>query len=341
MAPMLPEGEPTKGKSGRALLLASGALVVVAAIVVGLLFVFGVFKSDKGASSPEAAVSDLLSAAVTLKPADAVKAIAPSEVDGFSGLAKAANSPAVKSAMAKFDAQIKSQMEQLAATPGMPSSVGSAFAAYSGISRADIQGALKAVSVKLTNMRYTTTELASGIADVTVNSGDVTISVDSTKIPADLRQKVSTMINGTSDVPSWVTDLLSGNKTVSHTWHIGDWSNAAAVKGQKLDLIVVQQDGGWYVSMVGTIAQHIYEGVTYDRQMNGQSPLAQPNWNLYANPPQAIIASSPEQVPANIAKAFSHKSMMEIFQNLPQSEVRTLFPFVPLLQAAADSGSGS
>lgn len=347
MPPMVPgyeAAQPAPNKARRALLLSSGALIVVAAIVVGLLFVFGVFKSNKGASNPEAAVSDLVNSVAALNPSQALTAIAPGEVSGFQELEKSAESAMTsssnKSALANLETQMQSlQQSTGGASTGLPGF--NQLTSMSNISPDDLKGALKAVSVKLTNLQYNTTNLASGLADVSITGGDLTVSADSSKIPASLKQKLSAIIGQSSNVPSWVNDLLSGNTTVSHTFPIGDWAREAASKGQKLDVIVVQQNGGWFVSLYGTIAQHVYEGVNYQRSQSGQSPLATPDWKLYANPPQAIVASSPEQVPANLAKAINDKSIVEILRNLPQNEVRTLYPYASLLQTAADQSDST
>lgn len=317
------------------MLLSGVALVVVVALVVGLLFVLGVFKSDKGASSPEDAVAKLVSSTVAFKSSSALNALAPGEINGFAGLQKAATSPSLKAAGDK----LKSELESLSKSDlgsSMPGVFGQGFDGLSGVSQADVEAGVKAVSVKLTGLKYRTTKLADGIADVEIVDGTITVSADSSKIPANLRKQLKTIIQD-SNVPDVVTQLLDGNTTVTKTVKIGDYVDQAAKQGQKFDAIVVRQDGSWYVSLYGTIAQHVYEGVAHDRQANGDSPLAQPDWNLYANPPKAIVAASVEQVPANLAKAISDESVQEIFQNLPQNEVRALYPYVPLLQSAAGS----
>lgn len=332
---------PTGAAPGRRRwFLSVGALAVVGVLVVGLLFVFGAFKGDRGASSPQAALAQLVDSITTLQPSQVTNAIAPGEVSGFADLEKSVNSPTLKKTLAKVESQFTSQMKAMSGA--LPGSFGPAFSALSGISSTEIGGAMKAISVKLSNAHYSTTNLADGIADVAMTDGDITLSVNAAKIPATLRQKMRTILSGSNDVPSWMNDLINGNTTISHTWHIGDWVKAANAQGQKFDVIVVKQGSGWYVSLYGTIAQHVYEGVSFNRQRNGEPALAQPSWRLYSNPPRGIVAGSANQVPANLAKAFNDRSVQEVFQNLPQSEARAVYPYVPLLQSAAGrGGSGS
>ena len=172
---------------------------------------------------------------------------------------------------------------------------------------------------------------------MTITSADLTVAADSSKIPADVKSKLNALISSSDDVPSSVSDLLNGDTKVSHTWKLANYLDDIAAAGQKVDVIVVERDGQWYTSVIGTIAQHVYEAAVHELEGSGRS-LAQPDWNLYANPPAAITASSPEAVATNLADALNAHSIQQLLQNLPQDEVRVLYPFVGLLQEAAESG---
>lgn len=324
--------EPTGAdtKSRKALFLSAGALVVVAALVVGLLFVFGVFKSDdKGSSNPQAAVSDLVSSLASFDSGKALDVIAPGETQGFRRVVSAANGPGPKAAIDK----LKNQLTTMANSGALPGEAAMIAPMLSSVSLDDLTNTVKAFSVKFANMQYKTTELGTDISNVEVTGGDITVALNKDKLPASVKSLVTMgAAAAASSMPPWLNDILNGS---GHTWKISDFLSDVKADGQKLDAIVVKQDGRWYVSLYATIAQHIWEAE------NDKHALVQPDWTLYSKAPDAITAASPNDVPGNLAKAINNKSVKDILQNLPQSEVRALFPFAPLLQTELDKESSN
>lgn len=199
----------------------------------------------------------------------------------------------------------------------------------SSLGRAGGKGAnlLSAVSLKLSGVTYAANGLASGVSSVTITGGTYDLKVDMDKALAILKQSMpSSMAQGlpsTAPQPTFerqgnITDLFDRANLPSH------------------DIIVVQRDGGWYISLFATIAN-----LGYQKVKQGDPNVPALDWSKYANPPQAITGSDPGAVIQNLVSAGNAHSVSQLLANLPQDEVRGLYPFDAFFDYEVSKGGRS
>lgn len=199
----------------------------------------------------------------------------------------------------------------------------------SGLSRANSKGAnvLSAVSLKLSGVTYSTSSLASGVSAVTITGGTYDLNVDLNKALAALKQSMpSSLAQGLPSTPPRPNVERQGN--------LLDLFSRANLPSH--DIIVVQHDGGWYISVFATAANMAYQKV---KQSDPNVPAV--DWSKYANPPQAITGSDPAAVIQNLVSAANAHSISQLLANLPQDEVRGLYPFAAFFEYESAKGGRS
>lgn len=184
-----------------------------------------------------------------------------------------------------------------------------------GLGHASGKGAnlLSAVSLNLSGVTYAASGLASGVSSVTITGGTYDLKVDMNKALAVLKQSMPSSM--TQSLPS-----SAPQPNFERQGNITDLFDRANLPSH--DIIVVQRDGGWYISLFATIAN-----MGYQKVKQGDPNVPAVDWSKYANPPEAITGSDPGAVIQNLVAAGNAHSVSQMLANLPQDEVRGLYPF--------------
>lgn len=185
----------------------------------------------------------------------------------------------------------------------------------SGLGHANGKGAnlLSAVSLNLSGVTYSTSGLANGVSSVTITGGTYDLKVDENKALAVLKQSMPSAM--AQNLPS-----SAPQPSFERQGNITDLFDRANLPAR--DIIVVQRDGGWYISVFATVANMAYQKVK-----QGDPSVPAVDWSKYANPPQAITGPDPGAVIQNLVAAANSQSVSQMLANLPQDEVRGLYPF--------------
>ncbi|BBH17234.1 hypothetical protein Back2_15210 [Nocardioides baekrokdamisoli] len=204
-----------------------------------------------------------------------------------------------------------------------------ADSAKASLGRAGGNGAdvLNAVNLNIRGVTYATTSLANGVSGVTITGGTYDLKVDLKKAYAALMKSVpSSMAEGMPSAPPQPTFERRGN--------IVDLFDRANLPSR--DIIVVKHDGGWYVSLFATIAN-----MGYQQAKKSDANVPAVDWSKYANPPQPIVGADANGVVQNFVTAANAHSLSQLLANLPQDEVRGLYPFGAFFDYEANKGGRS
>ncbi len=171
-------------------------------------------------------------------------------------------------------------------------------------------GITEAVTLELTDLEYDVEELGDGIARVELTGGRYEVSWDPDKLPDRLQ------------------DLAEDADAETESGSIEDLIEDGDLPAS---LMAVELDGRWYVTIVGTIADAVYQEVEEE-----EADIDEPDWDAVGEDVEPIAGEDPEEVVDNLVDAVNAGDVDELLANLPEDLGRPLRPYVPLVEDALD-----
>lgn len=267
--------------------------IICAALLVlgGLAFVgYRTFVgADAGSSTPDGAVSELAAAIQSEDPAGVIALMAPSELAPFTRLADEASD----------------------------ASDGSDQLAESGLT-IDPDDLIPGLQLTITSQQYTVEKLASDVAKVTIDdlSGDWSFDADAF-IDSGLVDWNEFDID-----PDELRDELDSD---SDTFDVGELEDELDAD---VFLMVVEEDGSWFISPTYTILEYVRVFGDYSSPDFGS--------------PSTSGGATPEEAIENMVEAAVSGDLGDVFDALPPTDAyRPYLAYRDMLEEAAGDGSSS
>ncbi|WP_188111236.1 hypothetical protein [Nocardioides antri] len=176
----------------------------------------------------------------------------------------------------------------------------------------DEEGITDAIEVELTDLEFEVDELGDDLARVTLTGGRYDVSWDPDELPERL------------------SFLAEESEAESESGDLED-----AFDGEEPSVVVVREGGRWYVTLVGTIADHAYQEGEQDADEDGFE-LEEPDYDLASEELDPIVGDDPEEVVENLVEAVNAGDAEELLANLPADLARPLRPYVPVVEGLQD-----
>ena len=216
--------------------------------------------------------------------------------------------------------------------PGEVKGVGEAFEEQEDKLREDQKlpenGLTDAVTLSASEWDLDIEEVTDHVALVTVKDTDLTIEWDLDKLEPGLLE-----MDGVEDA---VNSLSSSEKR-------GEWPNADFDYGDIVDgldevgmtptFAVVEQDGSWYVSVLGTVQNAVFQAV-YEETRDANWHPDRLDWEAVGNPPEPIVGQDSREVVEQVLTAVEDMDLRASTQLLPADQIGVL---AASIGAAADA----
>ncbi len=174
----------------------------------------------------------------------------------------------------------------------------------------DDDSIVDAFDLEFSDLEFEVDEQGDDLARVTLVDGGYDVSWD----PADLPDRLDFVAETT------------GKKSDS-----GDIQ--ALFDDEQPALTTVKIDGRWYVTLLGTAASYLFDGLESAAVADGVD-LDEPDYDLASVDADPITGDDPEEVIGNLVDALNSGDVGDLLANLPEDFVKPLLPYIPVFESA-------
>lgn len=176
-----------------------------------------------------------------------------------------------------------------------------------------------AVDLDFDDLGFRVDELGDGVARVTLDQGTMTATYD----PQQLPDRLAFVADDYPDAESETVDLAEVVDDVDDD------------SGVELGLTTVEVDGRWYVSLLGTAADLLYQ------DYSSYADLRRPDYDATSDEVDPVVGETPEDVVDNLVDAVNSNDVDQLLAQLPAGLSAGLRPYARTVQALLEDGSVS
>ncbi len=165
----------------------------------------------------------------------------------------------------------------------------------------------EAVDLEFEDLEFDVDELGDDVVRVTLTDGTMTASYDPSGLPDRLDFVADEFPDGESETVDLADELRDADYEVG--------------------LTVIERDGRWYVSLLGTAADLVYQENNYYDQ-----DLRRPDFDAVSEQSEPVVGATPEDVVANLVEAVDDGDVGSVVDQLPADLAVGLRPYAQVVE---------